>query len=249
MNKIIGISALFLLMTLCSYAVDNNSHWKKATSFYLQKQYDSAAKYFELVAASKPHNAELYYNLGNVYYRLNRIALAVLNYERALRINPSYSDAQDNLAITHARINNHTLPPDDIFFVSWWKSITAHTNASMWAIIALFFFFLSIIVLWVRKYATWGNKLPIQLPGISGFICVVFLIFCYKSSRNYTHFNGAIVMENDAPLMNELQKGKPIALIPEGTSVTVLRQNGNWVEVSLPDSRSGWVLLSQIEKI
>jgi hypothetical protein len=56
-------------------------------------------------------------------------------------------------------------------------------------------------------------------------------------------------MENDAPLMNELQKGKPIALIPEGTSVKVLSQNGNWVEVSLPDSRSGWILVSQIENI
>ena len=127
MNKIIGISALFLLMTSHSFAADNNMYWKKATSFYLQKQYDSAANYFELIAASKPQNAELYYNLGNVYYRMNRIAPAVLNYERALRINPSYTEAQDNLAITHARINNHTLPADDIFFVEWWKSITAHT--------------------------------------------------------------------------------------------------------------------------
>jgi tetratricopeptide (TPR) repeat protein len=249
MNKIIYISALFLLISLNGYTADYNIYWKKATSFYLQKQYDSAASYFEQVAASKPHNAELYYNLGNVYYRMNRIAQAVLNYERALRINPSFTQAQDNLAITHARINNHTLPAEDIFFIAWWKSITDHTNATMWAVVGLFFFILSIFFLWVKKYTTLGSSLPFQLPGILAFVCVITLIFCYKSSRNFTNYNGAIVMENDAPLMNELQKGKPIALIPEGTSVKILKQNGNWIEVSLPDSRSGWLLASQIEKI
>jgi len=249
MNKIIYISALFLLIALNGYTADYNIYWKKATSFYLQKQYDSAANYLEQIAAGKPHNAELYYNLGNVYYRMNRIAPAVLNYERALRINPSFIQAQDNLAITHARINNHTLPAEDIFFISWWKSMTAHTNATMWAIVGLLFFILSIVFLWVKKYTTIGSSLPFQLPGILAFVCVITLIFCYKSSRNFTNYNGAIVMENDAPLLNELQKGKPIALVPEGTSVKILKQNGNWIEVSLPDSRSGWLLSSQIEKI
>ncbi len=60
---------------------------------------------------------------------------------------------------------------------------------------------------------------------------------------------GAVVMQADAPLMNNEQRGKPIALIPEGTSVKIKAEKGAWVEVSLPDGRTGWLDQSVITKI
>src|ERR1700679_3139368 len=108
MKKSYLILVIILLSCFRSMAVESyNVQWQKGTTFYAQKQYDSAAIYFEQIAALKPQNAEVYYNLGNTYYRLNKIAPAVLNYQRALQINPDYKDAKDNLALTETRISNH----------------------------------------------------------------------------------------------------------------------------------------------
>jgi hypothetical protein len=56
-------------------------------------------------------------------------------------------------------------------------------------------------------------------------------------------------MVGDAPLMNAEQKGKPLALIPEATTVQIKSERGSWLEVALPDGRTGWLQQSVIEKI
>ncbi len=249
MNRIVIIVALLLLSPLKGTGADFKVQWKKGTDLYLQKQYDSAAFYFEKIAALKPENAEIYYNLGNTYYRLNKVALAVLNYERALRIDPSYAEAQDNLLITQARISHHIPATEDIFFIAWWKEVTDHTKATAWAIAALIVFMLIVASVWVMKYRKAGTRLPVQLPFILGFVCMVFLVFGFAAAAKTEISPGAIITENDAPLMNSEQKGKPMALIPEGTKVKVAGEKGMWVEVALPDGRNGWVLQAQLVRI
>lgn len=249
MNRIVIILAISVLFPFLSRGADHKVQWKKATDFYLQKQYDSAAHYFDLVAASKPDNAEVYYNLGNTYYRLNKIALAAVNYERALWIDPSYTEARENLAITQARISHHIAVAEDIFFIAWWKSITAHTHSTSLAVAALISFMLVMLAIWIRRFTSRGAKIPVQLPGILGFVCLVFLLLGTVASFRSLHSDGAVIAENDAPLMNAELKGKPLALIPEGTTVKVSAERGMWVEISLPDGRTGWLLQSQIIKI
>ena len=94
-----------------------------------------------------------------------------------------------------------------------------------------------------------GNRLPVQLPGIFTFICICFLVLAYYSARNAVTHTGAVVMQNDAPLMNNNLKGKPLALIPEGVTVKIKDENGQWIEVTLPDGRTGWLPQNVIEKI
>jgi hypothetical protein len=249
MNRIIAIAAIILLYPWQGMGAGYKENWKRGTEHYMQKQYDSAAWYFEQVAALSPQNAEVYYNLGNTYYRLNRIAPAVLNYQRALNIDPDYKEAKDNLAITQARISHTITPTEDIFFITWWKSLTAHTKATGWAVAALITFILIIASVWVRKYQKGGYRLPVQVPGILGFICACFLMLGFVAAGNKQRSPGAVVIESDAPLMNYQQKGKPIALIPEGTTVEVAGEKDMWVEVVLPDGRSGWLLKVQVTKI
>ncbi len=249
MNRLLTILAIVLLFPLQGMSEGYKQQWRRATDSYMQKQYDSAAYYFEQVAATKPQNAEVYYNLGNTYYRLNRIALAVLNYERALRIDPSNKDAQDNLAITQARITHQVPHSEEIFFMEWWKNTTSHTKATGWAIAALITFVLIIACIWSRRFGKIGSRIPVQVPGILGFVCVVFLVFAFVAAGRSVNSSGAVVMENDAALMNNEQKGKPTALLPEGVTVQIISERGMWVEISLPDGRTGWVQQAQISKI
>ncbi|GAA4468942.1 tetratricopeptide repeat protein [Nemorincola caseinilytica] len=249
MNRIAAILALVML-SLHGMAADWQAHWKKATGYYIQKQYDSAAWYYEQVAALHPHNAEVYYNLGNTYYRLNKIAPAVLNYERALHVDPGHRDAHDNLTITQARISHQVAPAEDIFFVTWWRGLTAHTMAGTWAAVALIAFLMALGIYWARRYTQGGGRLPMQLPGILGFVSACAIIFGLVAAANSVNPRKAVVFEQDTPLMNAQQiKGKPAALLPEGTTVRIITDGGNWLEVALPDNRTGWVQASQVMKV
>ena len=247
MSRYILIPAFLLLNIMSCIAAGNyTTHWKKGTAFYTQKQYDSAAFYFEQIAASKPLNADVYYNLGNTYYRLNKIALSVLNFERALRLSPDHKEAKENLILAQGRISNHIHSASDIFFIDWWHSITRSDKATMWAVLALITFTLIIVSMFLKRNRI---RIPVQLPGIFAFICVCLLILAFTSAKNSMQHNAAVVMVGDAPLMNAEQKGKPLALIPEATTVQIKSERGSWLEVSLPDGRTGWLQQSVIEKI
>jgi len=245
---------IIVIATCCafsSFAADNyNLWWQKGNSFYKQKQYDSAAWYFEQVAALKPLNPEVYYNLGNTYYRLNLIPNAVLNYERVLMIDPDYKDAKDNLALTQSRISNRIAPASDVFFITWWKALTMPHRATVWAVISWLLFIGIIGVMLQRHYRkAKGRQLPAQLPGILSLFLAVFLILAYASAMNNVKKMKAVVMENDAPLMNAEQKGKPMSLVPAGTTIEIKNEINGWAEVLLPDGRNGWLQENVLNKI
>lgn len=230
-------------------ATDYNALWQKGNSAYKQKQYDSAAIYYEQIAALKPKNAEVYYNLGNTYYRLNRVAPAVLNYERALQIDPDHKLAKDNLTLTHSRISNYIPEAGDIFFVNWWQALTAANKTTRWAVAALLTFVLTIGLVLLRRYPKAVGKVPVQLPGFMGFVCACFLLLAFAAAGHSTEATAAVVMQNDAPLMNNELRGKALALVPEGTTVKIKSEKAGWAEVRLPDGRTGWLQLDVLTRI
>jgi len=251
MSRLFFILTVVLFTAMHSLAVSNdNAGWQKGNNFYQQKQYDSAAYYFEQIAAGKPQNAEVYYNLGNTYYRLNKINYAVLNYERALRINPNYNEARDNLILAQGRISSHIPATGDIFFINWWQTITDAGKATGWAVAALAVFAIIFALLLLRLFKrNLVQNIPSQLTGGWVCVCACLLVPAFFSAKNSVQDTGAVVMVNDAPLMNSEIKGAPLALVPEGTVVKIKSEKGAWDEVRLPDGRTGWLQQSLVEKI
>jgi tetratricopeptide (TPR) repeat protein len=243
------ILLLLILSTLESFALSTEQQWQAANTFYHQKQYDSAATHYELLARSKPQNASLYFNLGNTYYKLNNIGLAVLNYERALRIDEGYKEAKENLALSHARTSNNISGSQEIFFVSWWHNISSPNNHSMWAMLSLLSFLVGILLFIVRKYFAYSLKFGSQVNGFIFFACVLFMVPAYSSAQQFSNSDEAIVLVKDAPLMNAELKNKAASLLPEGTKVTVLTEKGSMTEIRLADGRQGWIDNKLISKI
>ena len=224
--------------------------WQKGNEYYQQKQYDSAATYFEQIAAGRPLSAEVYYNLGNTYYRLNKVAYAILNYERALQINPGYREAKENLLLAQGRISNHIPVADEIFFIKWWQDITHPDKATTWSVCALITFVLIMLTMIARRLGrNVGSRVPVQLTGFLWLAFTFFILLAFTASRDAEVRINGVVMQADAPLMNSELKGKPVVLVPEGTKVRIRADKGNWVEVSLPDGRTGWLQQSLLTKI
>ncbi|HEY0092423.1 MAG TPA: tetratricopeptide repeat protein, partial [Flavobacterium sp.] len=78
--------ALFILLLICQFAV-GQSAFEKGNELYRKEQYESAVAAYESVLKTNKHSAELYFNLGNAYYKLNRVAPAIYNFEKALLLN------------------------------------------------------------------------------------------------------------------------------------------------------------------
>jgi tetratricopeptide (TPR) repeat protein len=191
----------------------------------------------------------LYYNLGNAYYKANKIGPAVLNYERALQINPDYREAQDNLALTQSRIANRIQEPRDIFFVSWWKSLTKQSLAGTWSIISLIMLLLTLLIFLLRKWYHVPGWLQPQIPILSGVLFIISLFLAYISSQRQIRQDQAVVMIADTPFRQEGKTGSPQSLVPEGTVVELEAERADQAKVTLPDGRAGYIRMDALEKI
>ena len=242
---------LIILSSVCAMAADaGNALWNKANQLFQQKQYDSALACYEQVAATHPGIAEVYYNLGNTYYRLNQVAPAILNYERALHINPDHKEARENLLLTQNRISNHIQAVPEIFFIEWWHNLTKASAANIWAILSLITFVTIVLIMLVSRTRKTGVTIvPPQLMVILVLVWICILTLAYFSATNVSNSNKAVVMQHDAPLMNTDLKGKPVSLIPEGTTIKTGSIRGEYIEAILPDGHKGWIQLSLINKI
>jgi tetratricopeptide (TPR) repeat protein len=251
MRKLVAFLYFLLQYALPSYAErDYAMLWQKGNEYYTAKNYDSAVACYEQIAAHKPHNADVYYNLGNAYYRLNRIGPAILNYQRALKMDPGNKDIQENLLLTQSRIVNHITGTDEIFFIRWWQDITHPVQVFTWSVIAVVLFLLIILYYVLRQFnVALITRLPVQTVFILGFLWCCFLILALVAAGRANQVNLAVVMQNDTPLMNNELKGKPIAQLPEGTTVTILDEKDIWMEVRIPDGRTGWVQNTLVDKI
>lgn len=249
----IRIVFLFSLIFLCCFGRANadipyNQYWTKANQFYTQKQYDSAAFYYEKIAETKPENATLYYNMGNAYYRLNNIGRSVLNYKRALKIDPGYTFAQDNLVLAQSRMQVKTAASKDIFFISWWKSLTRPTLSEIWAAFALLMFLSLLgILFWVRWKKIYDYKYR-SLLYTCGLLFLFILVAAVVSANKRHSKNEAVVISPDAVFKTNVKNPKTETL-SEGTIVECKEPQGDWISIQLKDGREGIVRIESIEKI
>jgi len=246
MNRLF-VLIVFLFIGLQSIASPYNEWWQHANRLYSAKQYDSAAYYFEKIAALQPQEATIYYNLGNTYYKLNKIGPAVLNYERALKIEPGNKKVADNLSLTQSRIANRIPTSEDIFFVRWWQSITAGSYATTWAVISLLFFLAIIAGLIMKRLgkSSWAGPRAVMILSAVWLVTMI-LSFSSAASRDSQE---AVVMQNDTPLMNNTRQGKALGYLPEGTTVAIQSHQAEWMEIRLPDGRTGWVQQNTLTRI
>ena len=198
-------------------------------------------------------SAELYYNLGNAYFRTDNITKALLAYERAHLLSPGDDDINFNLQFARSRTIDKITPQSEMFFVTWYHSLVNFTSVDKWARTAIVSIVL--VLLLVLLYLFSPN---INLRKVGFFGAIVFLVlfllsnlFAYQQKKSRVNRCGAIVI---APTVNV--KKTPSAssndsfVIHEGTRVDITDKSiKGWRNVTVADGREGWVLERQIEEI
>jgi tetratricopeptide (TPR) repeat protein len=219
---------------------------------YLNREYESAADCYKQVISSGYISGELYYNLGNTYYKQDSLSKAILYYEKALLLNPGDDDILQNLALANSRIIDKIDVIPDFFLHRWMKNFQLIFLPNQWAVVSLVLFVLALAAfLWVVI----SSSFSLKRTGLSlGILFLVLSIFGLMSMRNRTNrllnSGSAVIM---VPSVNAKsspdEQSTNMFVLHEGTKVVLLDSVQSWKEIRIPDGNKGWVPDAVLEEI
>lgn len=224
----------------------------EADSAYMKEDYASAIQIYEALLKNG-EATEVYYNLGNSYYKIDEIAKAILNYERALLLQPGNSDIRANLEVARAKTIDKVEPTPEVFFISWSKILINSMSVDAWAawgiasfilfIVALYLFVFSKLILWKK------------IGFIAGIVLLIIVVcsnmFALQQKERLLNRDDAIVT-NPSVIVRSTpsESGTSLFVLHEGRKVNI-KDNSmkEWKEIRLEDGKVGWVPATTIEII
>lgn len=219
---------------------------------YEMKHYDKAIAIYEALINDEGATKQLHYNLGNAYYRANEIGKAILNYERALRLDPTDDAIKANLEFAQDYIKDEITEQPEMFLATWFHGVTNTFGVDGWAVIAVTAFIIALVGIAVLLMV---KKNGIRRAGlIISIIAVVVSLFANIAAMSLYNFvtdkSQAIVIKEEVTMMSAPGSSTALIRIHEGRKVTVIDDTiENWKEIQLEDGTVGWVKRGDIELI
>lgn len=247
MKKIL-VLLLFVSQVLASQSTE--VLFKKANEQYRLEQYSDAIKTYNQIADLGLISSEMYYNLGNCFYKLNQVAPAIYNYEKALLINSLNEDARNNLVFAkRLTIDNIEELPKSIF-QKINNSVIKKLSYNEWAIFSIIFSFLgsSLFLLFYFSYTPTKKRLFFVTSILSFFLLIVTSVFTIKEHSFAQSNIEAIIFVEESDVKNApTDNSDDIFKLHEGTKVNVLDTVDNWKKIKIADGKTGWIRADQIK--
>lgn len=244
---IILISLVFSIIGLAQQ-VD----FDKANAFYKNKDYQNAITLYEQISSTYGTSAVLYYNIGNAYFKSGEIGRAILNYERALRLEPNYEDARNNLEFAQSKVVDNIVQIPPFFLKKWTGIFVKLLSTDQWYLVSIVLF---VITLALALFFIFGGSLVLRkIAFYAAFVglaaTIVSISFATVRHNQLTQHNNAIIMSPTVTVKSSPDRsGTDLFQLHEGTKVTIHSTLDKWVEVKLGNGNIGWIETTNIEKI
>ena len=235
-----------------NYSQEESNLLQRANELYAQGEFLQAAHLYEQILQEKGVAPELYYNLGNAYFRAHEIARAILNYERTLRLNPRFADARYNLELAQSRLQDNIVAPEAFFVKRWINKLISNYTSNQWFYFSwiLFIFGLIGFLFFVFGKSRTLRKTSFTIAVSILIISMLSLTFSVVRKNQFLNHKDAIVMIGVITVKSSPDRsGTDLFELREGTKVSVKSTLGDWVEIMIADGRIGWVERRQIEEI
>lgn len=221
-------------------------------SAYIRNDFASAIQIYESLLR-KGEAADVYYNLGNSYYKVNEIAKAILNYERALLLQPGNGDIRANLEIARSKTVDKVETVPEVFFVTWTKALINSMSVDAWAVCGVVSFLLLIVSLY---FFIFSKQVVLKKVGfITGIVFLIVVVmtnvFAFKQKKELLNRDSAIIMNPSVTVRSTpSENGTSLFILHEGHKVDIKDSSmKDWKEIRLEDGKVGWVPVSSIEII
>lgn len=256
------------MSTAKSLAADSKTtaraSWEAGIEAYNNKEYADAIESFESVVANDHASADVYYNLANAYFKLGQqgdtsrpfaggeLGRAVLNYERALKLDPTMDDARYNLDIAKDLTNDTEAVPES-FIARLWHSFAGAMTTNGWATLSLSSLFVTVglLLLYLLHSAIVVRKMAFFLAIATVLLFILATALSLTQLRAATDSSRAVILTNDTtPVHASPDSGSKIIRQPsQGVTVQMERTQGDWTEVRFADGEKGWLRTRSVEVI
>lgn len=242
--KIVKLIAVFLFAYSNMYGQTNNELFDQANELYRNEKYSDAIELFEKIESTGLVSSELYYNLGNSYYKLNKVAPSIYNLEKALLLNPQNNDAANNLVFANRMKIDAIEALPKTFFQNLEISIIQKFSFDQWAYLAIAFSMLMCFFFLFYYFSYIPSRKRVYfLVSILGFILflVSFLFTMKQYNTSISTIEGIVFNEKVSVKNAPLSSGQEVFEIHEGLKVFVLDEVDIWKKIKLSDGKVGWV--------
>ena len=256
-TKPYAVALLLLMMLPAAASAQNDAYvdslWNAANAAYVDGLWTDAVNDYELIAGMGLESASLYCNTGDAYFKDGNVPKAILYYEKALKIDPSYEDARYNLELLNASIQDRIDPVPEFILKVWMRDICYVMNSDSWAVCFLVFLALTLIMALVFIMApTAGGRRAGFFTGILMLVIAIFSIsFSVWQKKDYMSADEAIIIRPVTSVKSSPASGAStdLFILHEGTKVRIIDEVGKWKNIELADGRQGWLPSDDMELI
>ena len=253
MNRVIMIIGIMATCFLAAESKDLQDLLQTGNQYYLDGQYEMAVQSYQSIIDSGYASAELYYNLGNAYYKSHDITMALVNYERARILKPNDPEINHNLEIAREFVVDRIEVLPEFFLRRAYVGFVKIFDADIWALVSVIAFGLALGLflayfflnqLFFRKLSFWIAVLCIVMATST-------YLFALQQNNLVTKHHQAIILTPSVTIKSspDEESGTDLFLLHEGTKVTISDELGDWREVVLSDGNSGWLKESDLIRL
>jgi tetratricopeptide (TPR) repeat protein len=241
---------LALLFTATVFA--QSDLLQKANEHYTKEEYKQAIDDYNKILMTNMESSEVYFNLGNAYYKTKQYTLSILNFERAKLLAPDDEDIAFNLQVANQHVVDSIQELPGIFIVRWWNSLVNSQTTDAWAVISISGFILFLVLMGFYFFARTGEVKRVSFWA--GCFLILLTIFSWsfaaqQKSRLVNHLEAIVMQPTVTVKSSPSEKGTNLFVIHEGLKVKITDKLGDWVEIKLADGNKGWLQTESVERI
>jgi len=248
MKKLFYIITLFLSITAIG---QNDALFDRGNSLYNDGKFQDAINTYENILDTEHHSAELYFNLANAYYKLNRIAPSIYYYEKALQLSPNDKDIINNMAFAKNMTIDAIEAIPEIGFSRIMNNLINTFSFDDWAKLTVVFVVLFVLLFlsYYFSHSSFKKRLAFLSSATTLIAALIMLAFAFQKYKYDQNDNPAIIFAHESEIKSEPNLRSESAFkLHEGTKIQVLERYGdNWVKIKLVDGKTGWISSADIK--
>ncbi len=250
MNKIIVIALLIFSNSLLAQEAD--SLFVEANKLYQNEEYNEALEIYKKIEENKIESDELFYNIANANYKLNKVAPAIYYYEKALLVNPNNTDAKFNLRFAKQMAIDNIEPLPKSFSQKLSAGIIQKLayNTWAWVAVSLSILFAILFLLYHFSYSSSSKRFYFVSSIVSAFLALLTLTFAYQNYNTVKTDNPAIVFAQQTDVKSAPTLSSEVSFqLHEGTKVQILESLDSWKKIKIADGKIGWMLVDDLKEL
>jgi len=246
------LSIIFLLLFFLTGIFAQGNKLSEGNEFYKANEYQKAIEAYNKILQEDIVSAEIYFNLANCYFKEKEIAPAILNYERAKKLNPDDEDILYNLELAQKLTTDKIEVLPEFFANSWFVNLRSNFTEKQWSVLSIILFTIclifSSIFLYSKQYTL--KKISFIFAVLAFIISSLLLVMANSAKKQTMETEYAIIFTPSVTLKSSPDKsGNNLFVLHEGSKVKIIDKIGDWSKIRISDGNQGWLLSEDIVSI